>query len=147
MAKITIYAKGLKGAELDAMKKLVEEEACDGKPQAVQAIGAADPEADDEVVLVLGTPTVCADSKLEDNLKKAVSNGQRVIWVWPEGGGDSEPPVSAKKYCYSYLPWDADKLTAVVTGESVMYFETATGRTVKAPDTERNMCVEEDAKS
>jgi hypothetical protein len=143
MAKITIYGKGLKGVEIKAVKDLVGSAGGgQGEVKAVETVGAADADYDDEVLIVLGTPAVCADGKLEANLVKAHGNGQRVIWVWPDGAEDAAPPPAVKHYCYSRIPWDPTKLRTVIQGDDVILFETPSGKPDPNPETDR-LCVEE----
>lgn len=145
MTRVKIYGKPLRHSETQALEKLVEEAACSyGKAVVVDAV-EADPESGtDSVVLVLGTPAGCDDSDLEANLMRAHTTGQRVIWVWPENAEPTELPPPAAKYCYSYVPWDARKLAAVVADDDVTCFETATGEKIPQVPTERNLCVDDD---
>lgn len=148
MTRVKIYGKPLRHSETEALKKLVEEAACsDGKAVVLDSV-EAQPQSDaDSVVLVLGTPASCGDSDLEANLMRAHQTGQRVIWVWPESAEPTELPLPAAKYCYSYVPWDARKLAAVIADDDVACFETATGEKIPQVPTERNLCVDDDDES
>lgn len=144
MTKFSILGKWLTNAEIEALKGLAcEAGASPGTVTVVNAIEGLDQVAeDDDVILVLGTAPVCADSELEATFVKAANGPRRVIWVWPQDA-TSELPAPAKKYCYSYVPWHADKLRAVVADDDLTCFETAAGEPVPKVHTERNLCVEE----
>jgi hypothetical protein len=144
MTRVKIYGKPLRHSEIEALKELVEEAACgDGEVVVVDGVEAVPPN-DDGVVLVLGTPASCVDPDLEAHLMRAQKTGQRVVWVWPESAEPTELPLAAAKYSYSYVPWDARKLAAVVGDNDVHCFETATGETIPQVPTERNLCVDDD---
>jgi hypothetical protein len=95
-------------------------------------------------VLVVMTPATCADASLEEELAKTQNGGRRAICIWPvEGDVSPEHPPAAKKYGYSIIPWDADKLRAVAADDDVFYFETSAGEPLPTVETERNLCVVE----
>jgi hypothetical protein len=144
MAHVTIYGKHLARGQIEALKKLVTEAACnEGEIVVVDAVEG--PSAgSDPVLLILGTPAICADADLEANLMRAHKTAQRVIWVWPDGAAPTEVPPAAAKYSYSYVPWDAKKLAAVTADDDVTCFENAAGEEVPAVATERNLCVDDE---
>lgn len=146
MAQVTIYGKHLTKAEIEAVKKLAIEAACnDGAIVVVDAIEPPAQAVSDPVVLILGTPANCADPELEANLMRAHKAAQRVIWVWPESAAPTELPPPAAKYSYSYVSWSAKKLAAVTADDDVTCFESATGEKVPPVATDRNLCVDEEA--
>jgi hypothetical protein len=69
----------------------------------------------------------------------------RAIWVWPQNATDANPPPPAKKYCYSIVSWDAKKFRAVAADDDVTCFENPDGTSRPKVDTERNLCVDEEA--
>ncbi len=90
------------------------------------------------------TPAACADASLDEELAKTQNGGRRAICIWPvEGDVPPEHPPAAKKYGYSIIPWDANKLRAVAADDDVFYFETPAGEPLPTVETERNLCVVE----
>lgn len=145
MAQVKINGKHLTKQEIEALKELVAEAACnDGEVLVVDTVESPAQDVADPVVILLGTPATCADPELEENLKCAHKTGQRVIWVWPDGSTPTELPPAAANYCYSYVSWEAEKLAAVVADDDVTCFETATGEKVPPVPTERNLCVDDE---
>jgi hypothetical protein len=47
-------------------------------------MGDFDPDSEDEVILLLGTPSICADPDLETDFTQALKGRRRVIWIWPK---------------------------------------------------------------
>jgi hypothetical protein len=134
VAKVTIYGKGLTAEELQALKGLVAKAGCaEGDIVSVDSLvpGVSDSNA------------ICEDNSLEASLVQALGAAMRVIWVWPEDSEISELPLTIKKYCYSYVPWDAEKLAGVAADDDVTCFETPRGNPVPTIPTPRNICVEE----
>jgi hypothetical protein len=143
MAKLSIFGKGLQAAEIKAlMSLLAQTNTCDGPVAVVQAIVA--PEADDAVVVILGTSALCSDAELETYLTPAAGSPQRAIWVWPEGVTKADPPTAAKKFCYSIVPWNAQKLGEVIAGDDHVCFEGPAGEPLPKVEMDRNLCVVED---
>lgn len=144
MAKVTIYGKGLTAEELQALKGLVAKAGCaEGDILSVDSLVPDVSDSNDPVMLVLGTPAICEDNSLEASLVQALGAAMRVIWVWPEDSEISELPLTIEKYCYSYVPWDAEKLAGVAADDDVTCFETPRGNPVPTIPTPRNICVEE----
>jgi len=145
MARFTIFGKLLTDAELIALKALIEAAGgAVGDIEVVTVIGEPDPDAENDIVLLLGTPIVCADPDLEAAFVKAANGPRRAVWVWPEDGGTTTLPPAAAKYAYSYVSWNAEKLAEVIADDDVTYFEAATGEPIPKVPTERNLCVEEE---
>lgn len=145
MRRIKILAKALTEAELAAAIGLAKESGCSAAElETVTTIGDPVENCDDEIVLVVMTPATCADTALEEELANTPNGGRRAICIWPgDGNIPAEHPPAAKKYGYSIIPWDADKLRAVAADDDVFYFETAGGEALPPVDTERNLCVVE----
>jgi len=146
MARFTIFGKQLTEAEIEALKTLAEE--AGGHAEEIEMlteIGGPEPEAEDSLILMLGTPATCGDVDLEANLAKAANGARRAIWIWPETGDPTRLPPPAAKYCYSVIPWNAEKLRAVAADDDITCFETPTGEPLPKVPTERNLCVEEKA--
>lgn len=140
-----IFGKHLTDAEIEAMKVLAAragESLAD--IEVVDGADAAKPDADDGVVLFLGTPSTCAAPDLEDALAAVARGAGRAIWVWPLGAAAIDLPPSAGKYAYSSVPWHAEKLRAVIADDDVTCFETSEGTPIPKVQTERNLCVEEE---
>lgn len=149
MRKIKLLAKGLTSAEIDAATKLAIEGGCSADEiEVVDGVGEPDPAYDEELVLVVMTPAVCADPDVETELKKTPNGGRRVICVWPEGAEAGQPPpAAAANYAYSIIPWKSEKFSAVAADDDVMCFETATGTALPKVKMEHNCCVDEQAKT
>lgn len=145
MRRIKIIGKALSEVEAAAAADLAAEAGFAAKEiELTGSVGDPVPDCDDEMVLVVMTPATCADVSLEEELAKTQNGGRRAICVWPvEGDVPSEHPPAAKKYGYSIIPWDADKLRAVTADDDVFYFETSTGEPLPTVETERNLCVVE----
>ncbi len=147
MRRIKILKKGLAPKDVQAMKALAAAAGFPpGEVEVVEAVGEPDKRCDDEIILVLASPATCADPNLENELAAAQRGGRRAICVWPEGSTAAEPPDSVKKYAYSIVRWDVDKLRVVAADDDELCFEMPDGQTLPAPETERNLCVDEKAK-
>jgi hypothetical protein len=147
MARFAIFGKNLTPDEIVAVKALVNAAAeCPTDVEVLAVVGPSDPDAENDVIVVLGTPGVCADPELEADFVKAANGSRRAIWVWPEGSEAIAVPPAAEKYCYSYVPWNPEKLRAAAADDDVTCFETAAGTPVAKVPTERNLCVEADPK-
>jgi hypothetical protein len=148
MRKVRVLARGLTQAEVEAAKKLAVEGGCTpDEIDVVAELGEPDPECDDELVLVIMTPTLCGDTKLETELKKSPNGGRRAICVWPaQAAGKQEPPAAVSNYAYSIIPWSADKFRAVAADDDVMCRETPDGVAMPQVKMEHNCCVDEGAK-
>jgi|SRR6266568_2812952 len=145
MRRVKILGKALSEVEIAAAVGLANEAGCtDSELEIVASIGDPVEDCDDEIVLVVMTPATCADADLDEELAKTPNGGRRAICIWPgEGDVPTEHPPAAKKYGYSIIPWDADKLRAVAADDDVFYFETPSGEALPAVETERNLCVVE----
>jgi hypothetical protein len=148
MRRFKILGKGVSLDQQEHMKKLaLQAGASKEEIEVIESVGEPDPKCDDEIILVLASPPVCADPDLEKELAATQQGGRRAICIWPEGqGASAEPPAAAKKYAYSIIRWDAHKLRVVAADDDELCFETPDGQTLPAPKTERNLCVEEKAK-
>lgn len=148
MRRFKILKKGLSRKEVKEMNALAVDAGF--KPDEVEivdSVGEPDATCDDEIILVLASPATCADPELESELAAAQRGGRRAICVWPkEGVTVPEPPVATKKYAYSIIRWDADKLRVVAADDDELCFETPDGQPLPVPKTERNLCVDEKAK-
>jgi hypothetical protein len=143
MAKISIFNKGLHASEINALKDLLKQtKLCDGPIDLVQTIVA--PTVGDAVVIILGSTALCSDPDLDGNLAPAAGSPQRAIWVWPQGSTAVVPPAAAKKFCFSIVPWNAQKLAEVVGGDDVVCFEGPTGKLLPKVEMDRNLCVDEE---
>jgi hypothetical protein len=145
MRRIKILGKALSEVEIAAAADLAAEAgfAAD-EIEVTPSVGDPAPDCDDEIVLVVMTPGTCADESLEEELAKTQNGGRRAICIWPvDGDVPTEHPPAARKYGYSIIPWDADKLRTVGADDDVFYFETSTGDPLPAVETERNLCVVE----
>jgi hypothetical protein len=144
MRRIKILGKALSDVEAAATADLaIEAGFTAAEIEAIASVGDPIPDCD-EIVLVVMTPATCADASIEEELAKAQNGGRRAICIWPvEGDVPAEPPPGAKKYGYSIIPWDADKLRAVAADDDVLCFETPAGELLPTVETERNLCVVE----
>lgn len=147
MAKYGVFGKNLTDSDIRAIEALVQAAgATPSEIEVLDTIGLPAPDADNDIILVLGTPGVCADPELEADFVKAANGPRRAIWIWPEGSDATTVPPAAEMYCYSYVPWDAEKLRAVAADDDVTCFETAAGAPIPKVPTERNLCVEAEIK-
>jgi hypothetical protein len=148
MRRFKILKKGLSSKEVKAMNALaVDAGFKTDEIEMVDSVGEPDAACDDEIILVLASPATCADPELESELAAAQRGGRRTICVWPEEGAAApEPPDAAKKYAYSIIRWDADKLRVVAVDDDELCFGSQDGQPLPVPKTERNLCVDEKAK-
>ena len=145
--RIKIFGRKLTETEAEGLRALAADAGCPaGQIETITSMGEPDPDGEDEVILLLGTPSTCADSDLENELAQAVKGGRRVIWIWSKDTETAVLPVAAAKYSYSVIPWDAAKLCAVVADDDVMCFESPIGDPLPKVPTERNLCVDEKVK-
>jgi hypothetical protein len=147
MRRFKILKKGTSGQEVKQLKALAIDAGFKlDEITIVDSVGEPDAACDDELILVLASSATCADPELESELVAAQRGGRRPICVWPEEGATaSEPPDAAKKYAYSIIRWDADKLRVVAADDDELCFETPDGQPLPTPETERNLCVDEKA--
>jgi hypothetical protein len=145
MRRIKIFGRALSGVEAAAAVDFAAEAGFTAAEIEVTAsVGEPLADCDDEIVLVVMTPATCADVSLEEELAKTPNGGRRAICVWPtQGDIPDEHPSAAKKYAYSIIPWDAEKLRAVAADDDVFCFETPAGEPLPTVETERNLCVVE----
>jgi hypothetical protein len=149
MRRIKILGTALSEGEVAAVSKLAAQAGCSPEEIEVTAsVGDPVPDCDDEIVLVLLSPGTCADAGLEQELAKTPNGGRRAICIWPaEGDIPAEPPSAARKYGYSIIPWNADKLRAAAADDDVLCFETPDGTPLPKVEMEHNVCVDEEVKA
>jgi hypothetical protein len=148
MGRLTIFGKQLTKAEITELTTLAQEAGYNASEiDVVDEIGKPDLNAENDVIVLLGTPAACADPDLEMNLKKAANGPRRAIWIWPKDGGAAKLPPAAANYCYSYIQWSADKLHAVAADDDTTCFVSATGEPTPKVPTERNLCADEEEKA
>jgi hypothetical protein len=146
MRRIKVLTEGLSTTELAATKALAAEaDFAVDETELVDSVGEPDSQCDDEMILILMTPAICASPILESALVAAQRGSRRAVLVWPKGAGPVEPPAAAKKYAYSIIRHDADKLRVVAADDDELCFEKANGAPLAKPEMERNLCVEEKA--
>lgn len=144
MSNVKILGKKLTKQEVTALKALVSEAGWDPKDvQVVESITEPDPANDDEVVLILATPSICSESNIEKEMAKAANGSRRAIWIWPKEATASVVPEACKKFSYSVVSWDAKKLAAVIADDDVTCFELPTGQPMPKVKMEHNLCVED----
>jgi hypothetical protein len=147
MSEVKIFGKTLTKQEVASLKALAVEAGCDLKNiEVLDSIGEPDPDSDDEVVLILATPATCSQADIEKEMAKAVNGARRAIWVWPKEAAIAEVPEATKKYSYSVVSWNAEKLAAVVADDDVTCFELPTGQPMPKVKMEHNLCVEDPKK-
>lgn len=146
MRRIKLLRECLSTEELADLRGLAAEaEFADGEIEVIDSVGDPDDQCDDEIILILINPATCGSPVLEKALVAAQNGSRRAILVWPKGGGAVEPPAAAKKYAYSIIPFDADKLRIVAADDDRLCFEMANGVPLPQPKMERNLCVDEEA--
>lgn len=148
MRKIKLLAKGLTQTEIDAAVALAIASGCSAEEiEIVQEVGQPDPDCDEELVIFVLAPALCADPSIEGELKKTPNGGRRAICVWPDGAEPKQqPPAAAEKYAYSIIQPKPEKFSAVAADDDVMYRETPDGTPLPKVKMEHNECVEEKAK-
>lgn len=145
MTRFRILGKHLTRDEIEELELLVHEvSGAEDETIVVNSIDDPDPEFDNEVVIILGTPATCSSSDLDADLMKVANGARRAIWVWPEGTQTVDLPIPVRNYCYSIVPWDSGKLRTVVADDDVLRFETPAGIPLPKVPTERN-CVRDKA--
>ena len=148
MRRLRILTKHLTPEEIAALMELA---VAGGFPsdeiELVPLIGTPLVDCDDEIILIPLSEAACVAGDLEDEVKQVSNGARRAICVWPaDAKGDIEPPVAARKYAYSVVPWDAEKMKAAAADDDVLIFEMPSGAVMPKVYTERNMCVDEEAK-
>lgn len=145
MRRLRIFAKHMTSEEIAALSELAAASgfAAD-EIETVLEIGAPLVDCDDEVILIPISAAACAASDLEDDVKQVSNGARRAICVWPEDA-EAEVPASARKYAYSIVPWNAEKLKAAAADDDVLIFEMPSGDVIPKVYTERNLCVDEEA--
>lgn len=142
-----IFGKNLTTQETSDLTVLVEEAlGHEAQIEILDLIGSADPTCDDEIIFALMSPPVCGDPDLEKNLASAQNGGRRVICIWPKDQATVDLPLATKKYAYSVISWDANKLSTVIADDDIMCFESSVGEPLAKVEVERNMCVDEPGK-
>lgn len=149
MRRVKILTQALSADEIEKAKTLAAKAGF--QPMEIEVsplVGEPDPGCDDEIVLVLASSSVCADPNLEAELAAAQRGGRRAVCVWPEDADDAptEPSEAMKKYAYSIIRFDAERLRVVAADDDALCFEGPTGEPLPTPETERNLCVDEKAK-
>jgi hypothetical protein len=148
VTRFKIFGRKLTDAEVSAVKALADEAGClADRIEVTTSIGEPDPDAEDEVILMLATPDTCADVELENDLASVPKGGRRAIWIWPQNGAPAELPAAAAKYSYSIISWNAEKLRAVASDGDVTCFESPMGELLPKIPVKRNLCVEVKPKS
>ena len=141
MTRLKIYKRGLTPAELAELLDLLR--AAGYVLEDVELVdGVGDPadDCEDDVFLILLTEPLCQDPAFEANLAKVPNGGRRAVCVWPQGGADRVLPSAVDKFSYSLIAWNPDRLRAVLVDDDEVCFETASGASRPAPDTERLEC-------
>ncbi|HCX16611.1 MAG: hypothetical protein CL533_18365 [Afipia sp.] len=147
MRRLRIFTKHLTSEEIAALSALAAASgfAAD-EIETVLEIGAPLVDCDDEVILIPISAAACAAPDLEDDVKQVSNGARRAICVWPEDAeAEVEVPASARKYAYSIVPWNAEKLQAAAADDDVLIFEMPSGDVMPKVYTERNLCVDEEA--
>ena len=149
MRRITILGRGLTHQEIEQIKRLAEDASmANDEIELVDVVGEPDLDCEDEIILIMASPQTCADPALEADLATTQRGGRRAICVWPENAGVGTQPTEAmKKYAYSIVRFDTERLRAVAGAEDQLCFETPDGQPLPKPETERNLCVDEKAKA
>lgn len=148
MRRLRILTKLLTSEEIAALAALAAASGfAPDEIEMVPVIGAPLANCDDENILILLSEAACAAPDLEDNVKQVSNGARRAICVWPDDAeGEIETPAWARKYAYSVVPWDAEKLKAAAADDDMLIFEMPSGAVMPKVYTERNMCVDEEAK-
>jgi hypothetical protein len=143
MTKVLIYSRNLSPAEVDSLRHLLSKAGCNpARIEVIDLIEQPDDEADEEIIVCLLTPDLVSDPELEQGLLRGIDGGRRVIAIWQEGAPQTGAPASVLKYCYSIVPWDTDRVRAVMRDDDFICFETATGQPLEMPEPERRVCPE-----
>jgi hypothetical protein len=149
MRRIKILNRGLSVAQTKKLKALAAEAGFHTEEiVVVSSVGEPDPVCDDEIILIHASSSVCTDADLESELAAVQRGGRRAICIWPESADEApaEPSDAMKKYAYSIIRFDAERLSVVAADDDELCFEAPTGEPLPVPETERNLCVDEKAK-
>jgi hypothetical protein len=147
MRRITILRRNLREErEIEQIKRLAEDVSMPGDEiELADAVGEPDPDCEDEIVLILASPQACNDPALEADLATTQRGGRRAICVWPEdAASDAKPSDAMSKYAYSIIRFGSERFHAIVKQEDEHCFEAPDGQPLPKPDTERNLCVDEE---
>lgn len=140
MGRVRIYRKSLTDVEVENLKELAI--GAGFLPEDLELftdIGEHEA-SEDEVVLVFMTPDQCSEPTLESTLAQVPARG-RAICIWPAGAPEAELPAGVKKYSYSIIAWNPERLRACSADDDVAFFENSSGVALPPIDTERNICV------
>ena len=141
MPKLHIDARLLQDDDAEELRSLLVAADCDPDDvDLIRSIPEANDDADDEVIVCLLTPAMLSEARLESILLQAINGGRRVIGIWPKESGNLAAPPSVLKYCYSVVPWDADRLREVVRDDDCICFQTPEGEALEMPEPERRIC-------
>lgn len=145
--RIRILSRSLEAPEVAALVAFATEAGFSAEEiEVTPVVGDPLTNCDDEIILVT-LSAVAPDAGLDDELKKIQNGARRAICVWQnEIPAKVKIPIAATKYAYSIIPRNVEKLRAVVADDDILYFETPDGQPIPKVDTERNLCVDENAK-
>ena len=149
MRRLRILTKHLTPAEIKAVAELAAASGfAAAEIEMVESIGAPLADCDDEVILIPLSKEACVAPDLEEHVKQVSDGARRAICVWPKNTqGEVEVPIPARKYAYSIVPWDAEKLQAAAADDDALIFELPSGVAMPKVYTERNLCVDEEVKA
>ena len=143
MPKVRIYHQGLNKTDLDTLVALVKDAGVPATSiEFLKNIPPPDDECGDEVIVFPLTRGVVENGEFDAQIAKVPDGGRRAICVWPADVTDATPPDAARKFSYSIVSWNVERLRAALTDDDSVCFETPSGEVLKAPDTER-LCEEE----
>lgn len=138
---VKILRPGLTASTAQALQRLIVASGVDPSDiELIEDLPEQTQYADDEVIICVLGPELLAEPSLEASFLRAIGSGRRIVAVWPYGGAPVELPASFLKYCYSVVPWDAERLRPVLVEEDHLCFETQDGEPLEMPEPERREC-------
>ena len=141
MAKIHIHRRNLSATDANNLRTLLVDAGCqNGEIDVIDHIDPPEEDSDQELVLTVLSPDVLTDPGLEASLLSTINGGRRAIGIWPKNSEQERIPAAVLKYCFSVVPWDSERIRAVVAGEDCICFETPHGEPLETPPEEHRVC-------
>ncbi len=141
MARIKICRRNLSQAALEGLLELLSGAGCLAADiELVDEIGPPLEEVLDQIAIFVLDEATCGQPEFEEQMNNTPTAGCRAICVWPEGAASFDLPESVRKYAYSIVSWNAERLRVALADDDVTCFETPTGTPWTAEEIKRHEC-------
>jgi hypothetical protein len=141
MARIKICKRNLVKAQLEKLLELLAAAGCPAADiELVDEIGPPIEEVLDQIALFILDESVCGQPEFQEQVNIAPGAGYRAICIWPEGAAEFDVPEPVRKYAYSIVSWNAERLRVALADDDVNVFEAPTGRPWTADEMKRHEC-------